>query len=462
MEIAVDLGERISAIKFDDLPEAAIHWSKVAIADTIACTLVGASEPCTDIVEKTLVPDRTEGPCLVLGRGRRTGALEAALVNGTSSHALDYDDINKSLGGHPSVTLVPALMALADEHGFSGAKFIEAYVAGYEMECKLGRAVNFVHYEKGWHPTATLGTLGCAAASAVMLGLTPHQTTMALTIAASMASGLKSNTGSMTKPFHAGHISRNGLFAARLAQNGFTAREHTMEHEQGFFEVFNGAGNYDIDKMFAHWADPLDVVDPGVGIKRYPSCASTHGAIDCMLELRQQGLRPEDVKDIHITIHPRRIVHTNRPLPKNPLDCKFSLQYCVARALMDGWIKLEHFKDDADKDPMVLRLLGNTRASAFTEKDPEIANQLASQVRVATTDGKAYFHKVEQAVGRGPELPVPEDQLRRKFDDSSKAVLSAEATARLWDLCFKLETLANARELTDVMDVASASVAAAE
>ena len=157
MEVAVDLGERISAIKFDDLPAAAIHWSKVAIADTIACTLAGAREPCTEIVEKTLVPDRTKGDCLVIGRGRRTGALEAALVNGTSSHALDYDDINKSLGGHPSVTLVPALMALADERGPPGAKFIEASVAGYEMECKLGRAVNFGLSETRWPPTARRG-----------------------------------------------------------------------------------------------------------------------------------------------------------------------------------------------------------------------------------------------------------------------------------------------------------------
>lgn len=453
MEVAVELGRRISDIKFEDLPEEAIHWSKVAITDTIGCALAGSSEPCVDILEEVLAEDRTEGPCLVIGRGRRAGALEATLINGLSSHCLDYDDINKSMGGHPSVTLVPVLLALADKLDLSGAKFIQAFVAGYEMGCKLGRAVNFVHYEKGWHPTATLGTFGAAAAASNALGLSSHQTTMALTIAASMSSGLKSNTGSMTKPFHVGHITRNGLFAALLAQNGFTAREFTFEHIQGFFEVFNGPGNYDIEKMFESWADPYDIVLPGVGIKRFPSCASTHGTIDCMMVLREQGLQAEDVKEIHITIHPRRLVHTNRPIPQNALDCKFSLQYCAARALTDGWIKSENFMGDADKDPVIRQLLGKTKVSQFTENDPEITNQLASQIRVATNDGKEYFHKVEQAIGRGPELPVPPDQLKQKFDGNCAVALNQEAITRLYELCNDLEKLDKASALTDVMDV---------
>ncbi|MEQ8195504.1 MAG: MmgE/PrpD family protein, partial [Rhodospirillales bacterium] len=393
----------------------------------------------------------------------RAGAMEAALINGTASHVLDFDDINKSLGGHPSVTLVPVIMALADELGSDGKKFVQAFVAGYEVECKFARAVNFYHYEKGWHPTATIGAFGATAAAAVMLDLTEEQTANALAITASMAAGLKANTGSHTKSLHVGNTCRNGIYAARIAKNGFTGRTHAFEHNQGYLECFNGAGNHDIGKMWAEWANPLDIVSPGVGIKRFPSCASTHGPIDCMLALREQGLRAEDVEAIRITMSPRRIVHTNRPFPKDPLDCKFSVQYTVARALTDGWIAMEHFHGDADKDPTIRRLLGKTTADTWQKDDPELANQLAARVQVTKKDGAMIEHQVDQAVGRGPELPVPPDQLRRKFDDCCAVVLDKAATEKLWTLCERLETLDNARALTDVMDVpVRASVQAAE
>ena len=330
MSFATDLSNKINELQYNTLPADAVHWAKVGILDTVGVTIAGAAEDATRILLG--VSGSSSGPSLVFGHARRIGALDAALVNGTASHALDFDDCNNTLGGHPSVPILPALFALADETGATGKDFIAAYVAGFEAECKLSMVVNFYQYTKGWHPTTTIGVFGSAAACAHLLKLSVEKTATALSIAASLAAGVKSNFGTMTKPLHVGHCARSGLFAALLARDGFTAGDKAFEHKQGYFEVFNGAGNYDASKAIPAWAKPLDITRPGIAIKSYPCCGSTHPAIDCMLELVQKhNLKPEQVARIDSWTHTRRLEHTNRPDPQSYLDAKFSVQYTLAR-----------------------------------------------------------------------------------------------------------------------------------
>src|SRR5262249_46445189 len=212
------------------------------ILDTVGVTLAGAGEDCTRIVAQTL--PASAGECLIFGSDRRTGPLDAALINGTAAHALDFDDVSNSLGGHPSAPILPALFALAETQDRSGGGFIAAYVAGFETETRIARGVHYHHYEKGWHPTATLGVFGATAACCHLLWLDAAQTAQALAIAASLSSGIKANFGTMTKPLHVGQAARNGLFAATLAKGGFTADNAALEHKQGFLTVFNGEGNF--------------------------------------------------------------------------------------------------------------------------------------------------------------------------------------------------------------------------
>src|SRR6478672_4343043 len=225
MTITESLAERIAGVRYDALPEAAMHWARVAILDTVGCTLAGASEPCALIVARVTAAG---GPCLVFGTAQRVAPLDAALINGTASHALDFDDCSNTLGGHPSAPILPALFALAETRAIDGRAFVAAYVAGWETETRIARGINFYHYEKGWHPTATIGVFGATAACCHLLGLTPDVTARALGLAASFASGVKANFGTMTKPLHVGHCSRNGLFAALLAAEGFTANAGAM------------------------------------------------------------------------------------------------------------------------------------------------------------------------------------------------------------------------------------------
>ncbi len=446
MALAFELATRINAVRFEDLPPAAVHWAKVGILDTVGVTLAGARDPSAQILADALAA--APGPSLVFGSDRRVNPLDAALINGTASHALDFDDCNNTLGGHPSVPILPALFALAEQTGASGRELIAAYVAGFETECKISLGVNFYQYTRGWHPTTTIGVFGAAAACARLLRLSDGQTATALAIAASLASGIKSNFGTMVKPLHVGHCARNGLFAAFLARGGYTASPVAFEHKQGYFEVFNGAGNYDAAKILPAWGKPWDIVSPGIAIKQYPCCGSTHPAIDAMLELvREHDLEPGQVERIESWTHARRLEHTNRPDPQSTFDAKFSVQYCLARALADRKVVIGHFEDDGYRDPAIRRLLARVHVAPYTTAQFPAENHFGAEVRVTLRDGTVHAAKVDQPFGRTSANPLPPALLKEKFVNCALSALPAQNVARLHAAIVDLEHSSDVREL---------------
>jgi len=449
MGFALELGRRITALTYNDLPPEAIHWAKVGILDTVGVTLAGSSDPSATLVAGVL---SSGGPSLVLGTGKRTSALDAALVNGTASHALDFDDCNNTLGGHPSAPILPALFALADEIGASGRDFITAYVAGFETECKISLGVNLYQYTRGWHPTTTIGVFGAAAACARLLRLDDERTATALSIAASLASGIKSNFGTYVKPLHIGHCARNGLFAALLARNDYTASPVAFEHKQGYFEVYNGAGNYDAEKILPAWGNPFDIVKPGIAIKQYPCCGSTHPAIDAMLDLvRLHDLKPGAVDRIQSWTHKRRLEHTNRPDPQSTKDAKFSVQYCLARAIVDRKVAIEHFEGNAYQDDEVRRVMALVHAAPYsTEQFPE-DNHFGAEVKVTLRGGTILGTKIDQAVGRTSANPLPKERLQEKFVNCANRAIPAAASTAVLTAIMDLEHLADVRVVNKAM-----------
>ncbi|HTW53309.1 MAG TPA: MmgE/PrpD family protein [Stellaceae bacterium] len=445
MTLIEQIAERIVALRYADLPREAADWAKAAILDTVGVTLAGAGEDCARIVAQIL--GNAPGECLIFGSGRRTGPLDAALVNGTAAHALDFDDVSNSLGGHPSAPILPAIFALAETQERSGADFIAAYVAGFETETRIGRGVHHHHYEKGWHPTATLGVFGATAACCHLMRLDADATAQALAIAASLASGIKANFGTMTKPLHVGHTARNGLFAAMLAKGGFTANDAALEHRQGFLMVYNGEGNFDADAILKDWGNPYDVTRPGPGFKQYPCCGSTHPPLDALLALRQSHAMPADrIVRIDSWTHPRRLAHTNRPDPKSGLDAKFSVQYCLARATLQGQIRLEDFEGDAHDDPDVRALMTRVHADARSDE------ALGAEVRVTFADGEVISKKIGAALGRGPDNPLPEGALATKFVNCASRALPAAQVARLQAMLDTLETQPNIKDVVAVIE----------
>jgi 2-methylcitrate dehydratase PrpD len=452
MTLLEDIAGKIAAIRYDDLPEAAVMAAKRAVLDTVGVTLAGAGEPCARIVAKTL--GDSGGECLVFGSDRRTAPLDAALVNGTASHALDFDDVSNSLGGHPSAPILPALFALAETRDSSGRDFVAAFVAGFETETRIARAVHFHHYEKGWHPTATLGVFGAAAACCHLMKLKPAQTAQALAIAASCASGVKANFGTMTKPLHVGHTARDGLFAAMLAAEGFTANPGALEHKQGFLMVFNGEGNFDAAKMLEGWAEPYDIVKPGIGVKQHPCCGSTHPAIDAMLALRaKHNIQVGRVARIDSWTHPRRLAHTDRPDPQSGLDAKFSVQYCVARALIAGQIVLEDFENDNWDDETTRAVMRRIHAAPHPSMAADGAEYLGAEVKVTYDDGRIFEEKIGAALGRGPDNPLSQEALAAKFANCAARALPRDAIPPLEQLLMTLEEAPSLRAVTAAIAV---------
>ena len=451
MAIAEQLAKRIVSMKYEDLPSEAVRWAKISFIDTIGCAFAGIDEEGPQIIQKVLTMGKSSGPSLIWGTARRAMPLDAAAINGISAHALDYDDCNNSIAGHPSAALLPASLALGEELGASGRDVILAYVTGFETQGRIAHAVHLHHYEKGWHPTATLGIFGATAASARLLGLDAQRTATALSIACSLASGIKANFGTMTKPLHAGECTRNGLYAALLAKEGFTASPEAFEHKHGFFEVFNGAGNYKAEKVLESWANPLEILNPGVGLKQYPCCGSTHSAIDAMLILRERHqLTPEKVAKIESITHDRALAHTDRPDPRSTLDAKFSVQYCVARALMHGDVTFEHFEGETYRDPQVIKLLQRIEARPHAHQPNGMYEHFQGEVVVTTTDGQRVSARVDQPL-RGPTNSAPPDRLEQKFTDCAAKALTEGSGARVYDVLDKFETLGDVRELTTLM-----------
>ncbi len=448
MTLLRELAERARAISVSKIEPLALETAGLAILDTVGVTLVGARTDTVACLARALGGSLASGPATLFGWQLRTDVLNAALINGTAAHALDYDDCNNTMGGHPSAPVLPGLWALAERQHASGGALLAAYIAGVEVETKLGRAVNFDHYEKGWHPTATLGVFGAAAACAHLLQLDDERFTMALALAASMASGVKANFGTMAKPYHVGHATRNGLLAALMAAEGMTASDTALDHPQGFFNVYNGEGTYHPAALLDRWAAPLDLVDPGIAFKRHPCCGSTHPAVDAMLVLRERGLRPPDATLIECWTHPRRLRHTNRPNPTSGLDAKFSVQYVLARALMHGAVRLDHFTDTAIGEAEVRSLMQRIKAKPDPGARRDTGEHFYARVRIHLSNGEVIEAYVDRPVGRDRDHPLPDGALEDKFLDCATQVCDRSSSKQL---------LARLRALDVVEDVASLS-----
>ena len=463
MSLARQFAERVTALHYEDLPPEAVYWSKVAVLDTVGVTLAGAVEAAPKILSEILGLHAGAGPSLVLGTNLRASPLDAALVNGTASHALDFDNTSNTMAGHMSASMIPALLAAGEAFGASGSDILLAHTVGFEVGARLGHGLNFYHHEKGWHPTSTLGVFAVAAACARLLKLSVTETETALALSTSLAAGTKANFGTMTKPLHAGQCARSGLMAALLARKGFTANPDAFEHKQGFFNVFNGPGNFDAGRILEGWGKPLDVTAPGACYKQYPCCAGAHAAIDaCLMLVHEHGLfNAADIARIDAWTAPRRLAHTNRPEPNSALDAKFSVQYCVARALLHGKMLFEHFAGDAYCEPVIRGLLHRIHAAPFTEKQFPEDNNNGAELQVTMADGRTFSAKVDKALGRTAQNPVPLDQLKIKFADCALRVLALEAVAAATLMIDAFENVDSMRDFTRLLEPAQRSAASA-
>ena len=445
--------ERLAAYasgeSFAKLPEAAVHAGRRAILDTFGVMVAGAREE-TAVRARRLIEHRGgAAEATIAGTSVRASVGDAALVNGVAGHALDYDDTHASLAGHPSVPVLPTALAVAERRRASGAALLTAFVVGVEIESKLGRAVNPAHYEVGWHATSTLGVFGAAAAAGSLLGLDPEAMTRALAIAATMSSGIKANFGTDCKPWHGGHAARCGLEAAQLAAVGFTANPYVLEHGDGFGSTHGAGTKPDWELTVAGLGAPHEVVTPGIGVKRFPACASTHQALDAVLDLIvEHDIEAHDVARVECAVSymaPHQLIYDRA---HTGLQGKFSMPYCVAAALLDRTVGLAQFTDERVRRDDVQALMPKVRMYVHPEQTTResYANKF-TEVTLTLTDGRTLVRRVSQAKGQ-PRNPLTDAELEVKFRDAAGLVLPAGQVARLLGAVQRLE------DVTDVSTVA--------
>jgi 2-methylcitrate dehydratase PrpD len=449
MHATSQIAEFIAKSRWEDCPPAAVEAARRAILDCLGVMLAGSIDPPARIVQAVAEAEGGSPLCTVVGTGRRTGAVWAALANGTAAHALDFDDTNFAMLGHPTAPVLAAALAAGELALADGRAVTHAFLLGFEVETTLAEAVNPGHYEHGWHATCTLGTMGAAAAASRLLGLDADQTCMALAVAASQASGLKENFGTMTKPFHAGHAARSGVLSALLAREGWTASHQAIEGPQGYLHVL-GAGQTHPERLRTLGA-PWKILTTGVAVKPYPSCACTHSIIDGALELyRAQGIRAAQVAEVTVGVTPsvpRILIHSS---PRTGLEAKFSGEYAAAAALAGGRMGIGTFTDEAVQEPEVRRLMTRVRVTVDPSIPTDLEQKMWTRITVRLTDGRTAEIPPRPVPGH-PAHPMTLDALREKFTECARVVLPADRVESARQMIEALDDCPDLRSLTAIL-----------
>jgi len=437
--------------RYEDLPKAAISQAKLAILDTVGVTIAGVATPTGQAMCRVAHDAGGRPSSTVIGGGFRTDPATAALVNGTTGHALDFDDVSWTMIAHPSVLLFPPVLALAEERGASGRNLLLGFLTGWEVGTKIGLAMNPGHYELGFHATGTLGTLAAAAAAARIMNLDERQTRCAMGIAASSAAGIRQNFGTDTKPFHAGNAGRAGVLAAKLAESGFTADQNALDQQWGFFSVFAKPGHYR-PEYFDQLGRPWDITTPSTLLKMYPSCVSTHTSIDATLKLcADHDIRPDQVESVDVgvvSLTTKMLIHDR---PTKGLEGKFSMPYCVARAILDRSIRLGHFVDAAVQEAPVQALLRKAamRIEAAVNDTWKHGTPRPAIVTIRLKDGRSFRQLVDNPSGNAGNMDL--DRVREKFRDCAQTLGTAEDIRKVESMLMDLDAVGDIRELTRLL-----------
>lgn len=413
----------------------AIGAAERAITDTAACLIAGAHDEAPVRVRQGLGAWGSNGRCSVGGRANGVDAPWAALVNATAAHALDYDDVLDPAASHVSAVMVPSLLALAEEMDASGADFADAYIVGVEVQECLAEAVNMVHYTRGWHTTLTLGSPSAAAACARLMRLDAVQTRNAISLATSMGAGFKRQFGANAKPFHAGLAAKSGIVAARMAAAGLTADPAPLEGYRGFLDLMVGPGSAGFGRVLKRLQGDSAVLRPGLWLKRYPCCASTHRPVDGLLQLmRENALNATDIKQVEAIVSEAAVGNLMYSVPANEMQARFSMPFCIASAAIDGDLTLGNFRRDALERADIQRFMPRVTMVLDPEQPADMPSITKSWSRtiVTTRDGRRLSRKVVDPKGY-PDNPLAEDELRAKFADcASRQADAVRASYGAW------------------------------
>ncbi|MBI5580361.1 MAG: MmgE/PrpD family protein [Deltaproteobacteria bacterium] len=449
-----------AGLKFHDLPAEALRIAKRCVLDGLGLILAGSDQTCTAIIQRQSLHLGNNPEATALGaKPVKLPAPLAALVNGTAGHAMDWDDTQLSvtpdriygLLTHPTIPPLTAGLAMAERlGGVSGRDFLTAFLAGFEVECKIAEAIRPDHYKHGFHTSGTVGTFGAAITAGKLLGLPELQLRHTMGTAASLAAGIRVNFGTMMKPVHVGRAAFNGLSAALWAADGFEASPDGLDGPWGFFQVCGGG--VDSDKIVGRFGRPHTIVDPGVSIKPYPCGVLTHPSMDAMLALvKEYDLRPDDVAEVVLFAGYNILNPIRYQIAQNELQAKFCMPFLLSAMLTSRRAGVKEFTDQYVNAAPLQAMMRRVR----TEFDPSIEakgyEKIRSRVEVVLKDGRKLSRDSGEAYRGGPDNPLSDQDLQAKFTDCSEKLLDAKARQEVFAAVAGLENLRDMKELISLL-----------
>ncbi len=456
LEITRQTADFVTRLTPADLPDRCREAARTGIIDCVGVMIAGASEQPVRIVTAMLAASTQNDGAPEIPSGRNLAVPDAALVNGVAAHVLDYDDV--ALSGHPSAVLVPAILAEGWSTDASGTDAVAAYVAGYEVWAQVAALEPGNLHERGFHPTAVMGTLASAAACARLRKLNSEKTAHAIAIASSMASGLVANFGTMTKSLHAGRTAQSGVIAARLADQGFTASLDVLEHNTGFLRAHSPSGTPDIENGTVDIGTNWRLSNLGVNVKRYPTCYATHRSIDAMLDLVDKyKLKSDDVREIRVHTGATQRLMLRNNNPKTGLEAKFSMEFAMAAALVAGRVGLAELTDEFVSRPEVNSAFGKVRCTTTDQAMPgDPAFAPSDQVSVVLASGNVLEHEPVVHAKGSWQKPLTREELKDKFLDCVTRIFSRPRAEALFDRLWLLEEMGSIRHLRLTADLPDA------
>ncbi len=444
-------------LTFEAIPAPVLQRAREGVVDTLAVMLAGVETPSASVVRQYAQGLGAKGQATVLGAGLRLPAQLAALANGVAGHALDYDDTQISsqpdrvygLLTHPSVPVLSAALATAEEAGASGRDLLAAYVVGVEVACKVAEAIDPHHYKNGFHSTGTIGVFGAAAAAGRLLGLSREQMRHAIGIAASKSAGIRAAFGTMTKPYHAGAAAENGVVAAKLAALGYQTDPDALDGRWGFFQVAGGGCQPELVR--GKLGKPYSLVEPGVSIKPYPCGPLAHPSMDALRELvLEHDVHPQQVAELRVGTSSNVLNALRYPQPQNELQAKFSIPFTMAIILLRRQAGVRDFTDEVVTSPQVREMMG--RVSPYLHPDIEAKgfDRIRSLLELRLKDGRILTKEAHTSRGT-PERPMGREELAEKFRDCAQGVLMPERADKVLETVYRLERLDSVGTLTAML-----------
>jgi 2-methylcitrate dehydratase PrpD len=447
----------IASVQLADFPPESLDIGKRCIIDGLGVMLAGSVQPAACIVAELSAAADSKPEATAFGRQPfRAGAALTALINGTAGHALDWDDTQLATSAdrifglltHPTIPPLVAALAVGERQNCSGPAFLEAFLTGFEVECKIAEAIDPAHYMRGFHTSGTIGTFGAAVAAAKLLGLGKQEIPHMLAIAASSASGIRVNFGSMTKPLHVGRAAQNGVVAAELAARGFTGGHEALDPPWGFFSTFSHGQGFDADRIFGRLGNPYTIVSPGVSIKPYPCGVLGHPTMDAMRRLvLDHDVAPDTIAAIRVRAGSNILNPLRYDIATNELEAKFCPAFMVSAIALRRKAGIGEFTDEFVRSPAVQAMMRKVQRIL----DPAIEamgwEKIRSTVEVDLTDGRTLIQPADERYRGGPDLPFTRGELYEKFSDCAALLLDEAEISAAFSMAESVEQLPRITDL---------------